>query len=316
MSDKKLVILDTDPGIDDAMALLLLRATPGIVLHSITTVFGNGEIATTTRNAAYLVERFGLDLKVFGGAAEPLTGTRLVPRLKVHGEDGLGDTGLAKSCTAGPEASPAWQHIAETVRGRPGQVSLLAIGPLTNLALVLRHAPDVAPLVREVVVMGGAFGTKGRHGNIRHNAEANFFYDAQAADEVLGAPWPVTVVGLDVSNDCILTSTQADVLASEAGEAGRFLRQISRRYEEIYRSFDGIDGFCIHDVAAAAWLIHPGWFQLRRDAIRVVTDGEERGRALAAPGSGRPAQSVCVEVDAKALVDAFVAAITAYGCAG
>lgn len=306
---RKLVVLDTDPGIDDAMALLYLAASPDVHLHSVTTVFGNGSIETTSRNAAYLVERFALDLPVYCGAAGPLAGERHIPALKVHGEDGLGGTRLAEGFPSPQAAIPAWQHIARTIAAHPGEVSLLAIGPLTNLALALRHRPEIASLTREVVVMGGAFGTHGRWGNIQPHAEANFYYDSLAADEVLAADWPVTVVGLDVSSDCILTSAQAEALVATGGDAGALLWQISRGYAEIYRRFDGIDGFCIHDVAAAARILAPQLFTVSQAVLGVATGGADAGRSYVRDDDRRRAQHYCHAVAAQQLVDDFIASI-------
>jgi inosine-uridine nucleoside N-ribohydrolase len=308
----KLIIVDTDPGIDDAMALLYLCAAPGVRLHSLSTVFGNADVETTSRNAAFLAARFGLDLPIYPGAAEPLQGQRHVPALKVHGADGLGGTGLARSVEVPRSAVPAWQHIADTISAYPGKVSLLAIGPLTNLALALRHRPQIAADVREVIVMGGAFGTRGRHGNIRPYAEANFFYDPLAAEEVLAAPWPVTVVGLDVSADCILSSAEAAAMATRFGKTGELLWAISRDYAEIYRKFDGLDGFCIHDVAAAARLVSPELFSVRRSAIGVEAVGEDAGRSFLSSDPKRPVQTFCDRVDAERLVAQFIEALTVF----
>lgn len=309
--DRKRVILDTDPGIDDAMALLCLAMDPEVDLHSLTTVFGNAGVDVVTSNALFLTELFDLDVPVCRGAAGPLEGERHQFELHVHGRDGLGDTGLALGCErplSGPV--PAWQHIVRTVMEHPGEISLLAIGPLTNLALALRHAPDVAGLVKEVIVMGGAFGTRGRFGNIRPHAEANFYQDAVAADEVLGAKWPVTVVGLDVSADCILPSTTLRALGETGGTAGTLLDKIARGYEEIYRVHDGIDGCCIHDVAAAARLCAPGMFTTIASPLEVAREGPERGRSMpASGGSGRPFQHYCVTVDTSGVLDLLMKAI-------
>lgn len=308
----KLVILDTDPGIDDAMALLYLRAAPGIRLHSLTTIFGNADVETTSRNAAFLAAQFGLDLPIHVGAAGPLEGERHVPALKVHGADGLGGTGVASGAPVPHSIVPAWQHIADTISANPGKVSLLAIGPATNLALALRHRPEIASEVHEVVVMGGAFGTRGRHGNIRPHAEANFFYDPLAADEVLAASWPVTAVGLDVSADCILSSAQAAAMTTRFGEAGELLWAISRDYANIYRKFDGIDGFCIHDVAAAVRLVSPELFSVRRAAIGVRTSGDDAGNAYHSADAMRPVQSFCDGVESDRLVSDFIETVAAF----
>jgi purine nucleosidase len=307
---KRKVIVDTDPGIDDAMALLYLHACNDIDLHSITTVFGNGGQAITARNAYYLVTRFGLDVPVIPGAERPLSGDRIVPELKVHGEDGFGDSNLSADHPMPPPGVPAWKWIANAVLESPGAISLLAIGPLTNLALALEYRPDIVDAIKEVVIMGGAFGTRGRTGNIVPHAEANFYYDAKAAEAVLRANWPVTAVGLDVSSDCILSSSQADDLPSRAGAAGQFLRDISKGYEAIYREYDGIDGFALHDVAAAVCFTNPDLFECQETALGVEIAGDLRGQSLKLQNKSRRTQRFCSEVDRAQVVEQFLKALS------
>ena len=312
LSKRRRIIIDTDPGIDDAMALLYLHANPEVEIHSLTTVFGNGSVELTTRNANYLVERFGLAVPVRAGATEPLAGERIVPELKVHGEDGFGDTGLAAEQRSAPADQIAWQWIVDSVRAAPGELTILAIGPLTNLALALQNAPDIVNLVRDVVVMGGAMGTRGRAGNITPTAEANFYYDPDAAEVVLAADWAVTLVGLDVTSDCILPSSRANAMPSEMGEAGEFLRQISFGYEAIYREFDDIDGFVIHDAVAAICALEPTLFDFQNAGITVTVDGSERGKSSIINDEGRRFQRFCSKVDADALLDHYLATMQAW----
>ena len=311
----KTVILDTDPGVDDAMALFYLSRHPQVCLHSITTVFGNASVEVTARNACYLVDRFNLGVPVYSGATSPLSGPRHVPELKVHGADGFGDTGLADAFVPALSSKPAWRHIADTIEANPGKITIVAIAPLTNLALALRNRPQIAEMIEEVVVMGGAFGTKGRSGNIRPNAEANFFYDPVASDEVLSGVWPVKVVGLDVTSDCILSSTQSADLAEKGGSEGRFLYDISRGYERIYRDFDGIDGFCIHDVAAAVAATNPGMFTTVERPLQVASIAGQEGHSTFASTadtatSNRRPQKVCIDVDVQSLVDTYLRVLT------
>jgi inosine-uridine nucleoside N-ribohydrolase len=236
----KLVILDTDPGVDDALALLYLRAQPGVRLLAITTVFGNADIDTTTRNALYLRDRFALGAPVHRGAEAPLSRPRGASPVHVHGHNGLGDIDLGDFVPPPPEAASATDRIVELVRAHPGEITLLAIGPLTNLALALRAAPDIADLVAEVVVMGGAFGEDGHGGNVTPFAEANIHNDPEAAAEVLSAAWPVTLVGLDVTTLCVLP--KAAIQALTESSAGRFVDAVTRGYVEAYGRFDGLDG--------------------------------------------------------------------------
>ena len=314
------VILDTDPGIDDAMTLLFLQSRPDIWVQAITTVFGNADVATTTRNALYLTDRFYMDVPVFKGADMPLAIPRRPFASHVHGYDALGDTRLSEGFTATPAAGVAHEQIVRMLRDNPGQISILAIGPLTNLALALRADPGIADLAREVVVMGGAFGHGTRRGNVSPVAEANIANDPHAADIVLGASWPVTMVGLDVTSACILPTSRAKRIA-DSGEEGKFLWDISRSYEKLYRDHDGVDGCCIHDVAAAAYLVSPALFEIATGPIRVVTEGIATGQTIQKPEmqafppgawDDAPSQTIAMGVDVPGFLalyeDAFLTA--------
>lgn len=311
-----LVILDTDPGIDDAMTFAFLKSRRDVRLLAITTVFGNADVATTTRNAFYLVDRFGMDVPVHAGASTPLTIPRRPVASHVHGHDALGDTGLAQDFVGQASTEAAHDAIVRLVRENPHKVSILAIAPLTNLALALRAAPDIAGLVREVVVMGGAFGYGARRGNVSPVAEANVANDPHAADEVLGASWPVTMVGLDVTSQCVLPALVAADLAS-SGTDGQFLWDISRAYEKLYRDHDKLEGGCIHDVAAAIRMVQPELFRTVSGSVRVVTDGIAAGQTILRPEGtpfppgawdDLPIQRACIGVDNATLLRTYLAA--------
>lgn len=317
----RLVILDTDPGIDDAMALLFLHAQASIDLLAMTTIFGNAEVDVTTRNALYLTQRFGIDVPVYRGAAQPISMERRPPPRAIHGDDGLGNTGFADGFAANEAEGPACEKIVELVRANPGRVTILAVGPLTNLALALRLDPEIAQLTKEVVIMGGAFGWAGRRGNVSPVAEANIHNDPHAADAVFTAAWPVTAIGLDVTSACVLTNQQAALLA-DAGDAGRFLYEISREYEAIYRRLQKVDGCCLHDVAAAIWLTEPGLFQTHTGPVRVLTEGIAIGQTIQkrddqtfgpSAWDDQPSQTVCVAVDSHRLVESYMRAVSRLG---
>lgn len=308
------IIFDTDPGIDDAMALLFIEASPALDLVAVTTVFGNADIDTTTRNALYLKDRFGLKAPVYKGTDKPLTRPRNPSPTFVHGENGLGDVELTGLTPAQPEAKPAHQAIIDLARAHPGEITLVAVGPLTNLALALRVDPEVANLLKAVVVMGGAFGVAGKPGNVTPVAEANIWNDPEAADQVFTAPWPVTVVSLDVTSQVVMGPDYMDALEACAGPAGAFLNAISKPYAAFYGGRDGIVGCCVHDAAAVAYVIDPSLFETRRGSIRVVTDGIALGQTcqkvegeLFGPSAwdDQPIQAVTIGVNAEGLLKLY-----------
>jgi inosine-uridine nucleoside N-ribohydrolase len=308
----KKVIFDTDPGVDDAMALLFLHRHPQVQLLGITTVFGNAGIDITTRNALHLGERFGIAAPVARGAARPLRRPPRGPAAEVHGADGLGNLREAIATARAPHEQSAARFIVETVRRHPGEVTLLAVGPLTNLALALEQDPGIAALVHEVVLMGGAFHVGGQGGNVTPVAEANIHCDPHAADRVFGAGWPVTAVGLDVTHRTLMDPPAFERLREDGGAEGAFLWQISRHYVDFYARHAGVMGCYVHDASAAAYVIEPGLFGTRSGPVRVVEEGVAVGQTIQSAGRrysqgaawhGLPEQRVCVEVDAAGVLE-------------
>ncbi|MGH8815560.1 MAG: nucleoside hydrolase [Achromobacter pestifer] len=315
------VIFDTDPGIDDAMALLYLSKLPEIELLGITTVVGNADIATTTRNALFLRQRFGLAAPVIQGAGETLDGKIKPEPIAVHGHNGLGDIAIpADIDQSALRPGSAAQFIIDTLRAHPGDVTIIAVGRMTNLALALRQDPAIANMARQVVIMGGAFGHAGRSGNITPAAEANIFGDPVAADEIFAANWPVVVVGLDVTHDIILDEAYLARLAAEAGENGDLLRQMSDHYARFYKDVMGLAGVVGHDLLAVSYALRPDWFETRPGPIRVVRDGIAVGQTIQMPGArlgghpdwaDRPHHRVCTAVNADAVLQHYRETVTA-----
>jgi inosine-uridine nucleoside N-ribohydrolase len=311
---RKTVIYDTDPGVDDAMALAFLRAHPDVDIAAITAVFGNATVEITARNAALLAERFGIDAPVYAGAADPLVIERLPSPAFVHGHDGLGDAGVTQGFLGGPASGFAPERIVELVQARPGEISILAVGPLTNLAIALRIDPHIAALTKEVILMGGSFYVPG---NVSPVAEANIRCDPHAADAVFTASWSVTAVSLDVTHKTHMPSERAHDLA-QINATGQFLWDISRGYEALYKSRNAFAGCALHDAAAAVRLVRPDLFQASSGPIRVVTDGIAIGQTVQRtplayppnPWDGHPDQSACTAVDAQGVVDLYVEALS------
>jgi inosine-uridine nucleoside N-ribohydrolase len=301
------ILFDTDPGIDDAMALLMLARDPRAELLGVTTVFGNAPVERTTANALALCERFSIEAPVARGAARALVRAPAGFAEAIHGRDAMGDIGMPAARTRRAEALAAPQFISALARRHSGALTLVAVGPLTNLALALQHDPQLVDHVERVVVMGGAFGINGHHGNVSPMAEANIACDPHAADRVFGARWPVTIVGLDVTHEVLLSSTWLDALGRDGGAEGAFIRAITRCYEDFYQPQTG-GGIYSHDASAAACALDPAPFELRLGPVRVVNEGVAAGQTIQdrpedslplAERGGRATQSICVAVDAE-----------------
>lgn len=301
------VLFDTDPGVDDAAALLLLARSPEIELLGITTVQGNADIETVTRNARYLSTVFGIEAPIGRGAARPLVRDLGPAPAQVHGANGLGDVKLDESLPLPDlDPRPAHQMIADTLRTHPGDVTIIAVGRLTNLALMLMHDPAAASLARQVVIMGGAYGTEFPNGNVTPVAEANISGDPHAADQVFAAPWPIVAIGLDVTRKARLTRGDIEALANSGDPATALVGRSKRHYANYHRNF-GLDGCYIHDSSAVAYALHPEWFELKGGPVTVVPDGIAAGQTIQyADGAlPRPSLQVAVGVDAKR-VSAFM----------
>ena len=284
---KHRVILDTDPGVDDAMAIALCVAHPDIELLALTTVFGNVSVEQSTRNAQFVLDVFGsTDTVVARGEGQPVV---LPPRAhseSVHGEDGLGNSCdkarvlNSDAAHASVQALSASDYIIEQARRFPGEISLIAVGPLSNVAKALAQEPDLPKLLRALIIMGGALDEPG---NVTPVAEANFFNDPHAADQVLAVEWPATVIGLDVTHKIMVSDSQLAVLRDRAGNTGKLLWDSSRFYVDFYvkkgAAKDAAEPSCaMHDAAAVLYLLMPDAFGVVSGRSRVVDSGIALGQ--------------------------------------
>jgi purine nucleosidase len=307
------ILIDTDPGIDDAMALLLAAASPELTLAGVTTVFGNGaDVAMMTRNAlAILALAERSDVPVAAGATQPLVRAYQGRGAAVHGDNGLGGVELPLAARE-PERVSAPQLIVEAAHRHAGELILVTLAPLTNLALALHLEPDLPHLVKEVVMMGGAVNLPG---NITPAAEANIYNDPEAARVVLNAGWPVVMAGLNVTCQVRIAEPFLDSLAALGNPQGRFINAAARAYLAFYRR-QGEPGICMHDVHTVMVLLRPEFYEGAAVCVDVETQGElTQGQTVADWRSvwGKPAQTkLLTAVDADAFRHEFRRRIGAY----
>jgi purine nucleosidase len=294
MTVRKL-LLDCDPGLDDALALVLAHGDPNLELVAVTTVGGNVALANTTRNALELREYLGFTgVPVAAGAAGPLV-REAKNAAEVHGVGGLGDVILP------PAAQPldgahAVDLIVNSLRDAPGEIHLVAVGPLTNIALALRQEPRIAEWAASFVIMGGSF----TRGNTTPAAEFNVYADPEAAAEVFAADWQTVMVGLDLTLQALVTdSIRQRMLA--LGSLGRELVVPLATFWNDPQDPDW-GGQAVHDVCAVAYISRPDLFRTVPARVEVETDGKwTAGMTVTDFRSSIPNASVAVELD----VDGF-----------
>ena len=263
------IIIDTDPGIDDALAILLALASPELDVRALVTVAGNVRLDLTTQNALKLRELGGRhDLPVYAGCDRPIARDLITG--SVHGTTGMDGADLPAP-KGEPETMNGVDWLVETLSAAaPMSQTLVPIGPLTNIATAFQRAPGIARALRDVVIMGGATPKIG--GNMSPHAEFNIHVDPEAADYVFGLGLPITLVPLDLSYQMIMTMERIARIAAIPGPIGKALGGMLRFYH------DGDDH--LHDPLTIAWLLKPELFSGRRAAIRAATKGVRSGETV------------------------------------
>jgi purine nucleosidase/pyrimidine-specific ribonucleoside hydrolase len=263
------ILLDCDPGHDDAIAILLALGSDELDLRGVTTVAGNQTLEKTTANAIRVLELAGRgEIPVAAGAGRPLVRE---PRVAadVHGETGLDGPDLPP-----PQAEPSAQHAVDFLAERIEGTTLVATGPLTNVALMLARHPNAKP--ERVVLMGGAIA----EGNVTPAAEFNIWADPEAARRVFSSGLDVTMVGLDVTHKALVTADHAEQLR-QAGRVGEVVAELLEFYGGFHRATYGWDGSPIHDAVAVAHVIDPTLLEVERLNVQVDTESELcRGRTV------------------------------------
>jgi purine nucleosidase len=265
------IIIDTDPGQDDAVAILLALASPAeLEVRGIVAVAGNVPLPLTQRNARIVCELAGRrDIPVYAGCARPLH-RDLVTAEYIHGKTGLDGPTLPEP-TMPLQPQHGVDYLIETLRrAEPGAVTLCALGPLTNIGMALVKAPDIAPKVREIVMMGGAYFEVG---NVTPAAEFNIYVDPHAADLVLRSGIPVTIIPLDVSHKALTTAPRIQRFRALGTRCGRAVAEMLEFFERHDVEKYGADGGPLHDPGVIAYLLRPDLYRGRLVNVAIETAG-------------------------------------------
>ncbi len=266
------IIIDTDPGQDDAVAILVALASPEeLDVLGITCVAGNVTLDLTSRNARIVCELAGKrDVKVFAGCDRPL-GRELVTAEHVHGKTGLDGPDLPEPTMPMAEGH-AVDFIIDTLRDNaPGTVTLCPLGPLTNIATALQKAPDIADRIAKIVLMGGGYF---EGGNITPTAEFNIYVDPQAADIVFKSGAPIVVMPLDVTHKALVTKARNDAFRALGTPVGIAVAEMTDFFERFDKEKYGSDGAPLHDPCVTAYLINPDLFKGRHINVEIETESE------------------------------------------
>jgi inosine-uridine nucleoside N-ribohydrolase len=322
-SAAKKIIIDTDPGTDDALALMLALNSPELDVRAITVVPGNVTAAMGLDNALRMVSLTNrCDIPVAGGAQHPLF-QKLITAEFWHGKNGLANVELPPSkCTVDPRFGP--DLIIQLVHASPHEITLVPVGPLTNIALAVEKDPSIVPLVKEVILMGGSISG----GNVNAAAEANIYNDPEAAQIVFQAGWPLTMVGLEIGDKALFTHKYLDELRRTHGPINDFIVSVLTFLVNLSATF-GLPGSPMYDPSAVAVAIDSTLVKVQEMHVDVETRGEfTRGETVGnrhgevernvlhgdryvieGVDKVKPNAKVCVDVDADRFLQLFVSRI-------
>ncbi|CAK8570756.1 unnamed protein product [Lathyrus sativus] len=309
-TEPKKIIIDTDPGIDDAMAIFLALRSPEVQVIGLTTIYGNVYTTLATRNALHLLEIAGrTDIPVAEGSHVTLTkGTKLRIADFVHGADGLGNQNFPPP-NGKPIEESAAEFLVNQAKANPGKVTVVALGPLTNIALAIQMDPEFAKNIGQIVLLGGAFAV---NGNVNPAAEANIFGDPDAADVVFTSGADVLAVGINVTHQVVLSGSDREKLASSKGIFAQYLTGILEVYFVYHCDAYNTNGVYLHDPTALLAAVDPSLVTCTEGAVRVQTSGITRGLTIlynkqkrfeeVTEWSNMPTVKVAVTVDAPRIV--------------
>lgn len=305
------ILIDADPGIDDTLAILAALRSPELEVVGLSIVFGNADVDSCALNGLRLVELEGNDhVPVAKGCGQALVIPTEELGTHVHGLDGMGNTHPPM-----PHGQLDDRHAAEfiidMVKANPGEITLVPLGPLTNIGLALRLEPGIASMVKEVVLMGGNAYVPG---NISPVAEANIYHDPHAAEIVFSAGWPVTMVGLDVTTKTRMTPAYLERLYAVGNPAVKLLQSIHPCYKAYFDKHYNLQGTIhTHDPSTIAYLLAPQFYQAETVPVHVETEGRCAGQTVVDrhhQWAERPPAKVLVGVDEPAVLDLLFGLLT------
>ena len=310
----KKIIIDTDPGVDDSMAIFYALNSPEIEVLGLTTIFGNASTEICTENALRLLEiAERTDIPVYKGAEKPLKSEYRGPGDFVHGKDGQGNSDL-RPPESTVQRETAVEYLHNIIKKNPGEITLVPIGPLTNIAELLLYDKSIANDIKEIVLMGGNAISEG---NATPTAEANIINDAESADIVFSANCEISMVGLDVTHKVFMSKEEIESLGQFSDPRSSHLKKILPFYLEFCSNFLGKEGLPIHDSSAITYVLDRSMFKTLSYPIKVETLGISRGKTWMGigisdnegglgertkPWENRRNVNVCIDVDsAKAI---------------
>lgn len=312
------ILIDTDPGVDDALAILLAMLSPELHIEAITTVCGNVSVTQATQNLLTILGVLDLDEfpLIAQGEAEPLV-KPLVMATHVHGDDGLGNVSQLRNTDGSPlypqantpiSAESGVDFTLEVTARYPDELTIVALGPLTNIAKAIRKDAGIMQRLQKIILMGGAFE---EYGNVTTTAEFNIFVDPHAAHEVFHFDVPIHIVPLDATHQIILTGERLHAETDKRSDRiSQFLKDATQPCMEFYRQHVGFWGFHIHDALPIGTLTHPDYFESVDAYVQIETEGTLTSGMTVADlrperqPSNRNAR-VCVKVAAEAFLDTF-----------
>jgi len=299
MNLKPIAIIDTDPGQDDALALMLLIRSGLIDVRAVTTVAGNVDIQKTTNNARFILDLIESDISIFSGSEKPLK--RDLIQANVHGVSGLAGAKVIKTEKLN---GIAVKKIIEIVRANPGKVSLVAIGPETNIAKAFTKDPELPKLIKQIVIMGGAINVPGNKSRV---AEFNFFVDPDAVKIVFDAPVKKIMVPLDV---CNVMPLFIEDFQKVKGKLKKPILSMMKQFIKGIAKFDNFNGALVYDALATYFLVNPKAYTLKKTDIRIETKGElSTGMSVADNrtwGDKNLNVDLVVKIDRKAFIKDFI----------